>query len=79
MNDILNILAEPEDTRPQVEIALDYLEEEEAEAMLAALQNKLFPSKQLHTAFNTVGVLRDKGLVPSTDNISKYRVRRGWK
>lgn len=79
MSDILNLLAEPEDTRPQVEIALDYLEEEEAEAMLTALQNKLFPSKQLHTAFNTVGVLRDKGLVPSTDTITKYRTRRGWK
>lgn len=79
MSDILNLLAEPEDTRPQVEIALDYLEEEEAEAMLTALQNNLFPSKQLHTAFNTVGVLRDKGVVPSTDTITKYRTRRGWK
>lgn len=79
MSDILNLLAEPEDTRPQVEIALDYLEEEEAEAMLTALQNNLFPSRQLHTAFNTVGVLRDKGVVPSTDTITKYRTRRGWK
>ena len=78
MSELQEILAEPDDTRPVVEIALDLLSEHDREAMEAALRSSLYPSKQLHTAFATDGAVRDANKVPSADLIYKYRRRNGW-
>lgn len=78
MTDLQTILAEPEDTRPLIEQAMDLLNEHDREAFENALRSSLYPSPQLRTALASDGAIRDAGKIPSADTIHKYRKARGW-
>lgn len=78
MSELQNILAEPDDPRSVVEIAMDLLSEHDREAFESALRNSQFPSSQLSVAIRTDGKVRDAGLNVSRDAIYNYRRGRGW-
>ncbi|MGO2037011.1 MAG: hypothetical protein ACTH2U_11075 [Brevibacterium sp.] len=72
-----DILAEPEDTRPLIEQAMDLLQDEDREAFEQALYSSQFPSSQLVVALATDAAVRDADKVPSVDNVTKWRKRKG--
>lgn len=77
MSQLTEILAEPEDTRPIVEQAISLLSPGDQEAFTDALWSSQFPSSQLRVALASDSAVRDADKVPTVDNITKYRARKG--
>ena len=77
MSELQSILAEPEDTRPIVEQAISLLSPEDREAFTDALWSSQFPSSQLRVALASDSAVRGADKVPTVDNITKYRARKG--
>lgn len=79
MSELEKILAEPDDPRSSVEIAMDLLDDSDRTAFEAALRSSQYPSSQLQVALATVGAIRDAGKVPTVAAIDSFRRSRGWK
>lgn len=79
MSALTDILDQPDDPRPIVEIALDLLSEHDRDAITEAMMGPNHTSKTIHTAFDSDGAVRDAGKTPSVAAIDGYCRRRGWK